>query len=107
MKANLPEPPPMGFDNAAGVLVDSARGVLAVDVETGVKVNAGVRVDVGANVCVAAGLAGASEPHADEIKISAIRVQVTFDCFLIAPYFFQIPQPYQVIEVLFLPCMYN
>lgn len=79
MKAILPEPPPIGVGDDAGVPVATA-----VSVKTGVEVSAGERVEVGAGGSVAEGLAGSSTLHADETRISRIRVQVTFDCFLMA-----------------------
>jgi len=81
MKAILPEPPPIGVGDEAGVLVATA-----VSVKTGVEVSADACVDVGAGGSGAEGLAGASGLHADETRISRIRVQVTIDCFLMASF---------------------
>jgi hypothetical protein len=82
----------MGVGDAAGVLVATAVGVSAVDVKTGVEVCTGVRVDVCAAVSVAEGFASLSGLHADETRIITIRVQVTFDCFLIALFSLRVPQ---------------
>ena len=63
-----------------------------MDVETGVEVDVGACVIAGAGVEVEEGLTGASEPQADEIRIRNNIVTVTFDCLLMAPGSFRVPQ---------------
>ena len=82
----------MGVGDASGVLVATAVGVSAVDVKTGVEVSAGGRVDVCAGVSVAEGVVGVPGPHADETRISTIRVQVKFNGFLMASFSLGVPQ---------------
>lgn len=91
-----------------GISVERGAGVSGIGVETGVDVNAGASVEVGAGLGVEEELTGASEPQADEIKISPSRIQVTFDCFLMGAISFRVDS---AAWITFVPtsslCFYN